>query len=76
MKIPVTLIQKHLLNAIPKLSGEGLPSYDDNNIDYALIPKIYSYFIMIKIDNISKKFFIKNNIVQALENINLLIEEK
>jgi len=30
---------------------------------------------MIKIDNISKKFFIKNNIVQALNNINLLIEE-
>ena len=30
---------------------------------------------MIKIDSISKKFFIKNNIVQALDNINLLIEE-
>ena len=30
---------------------------------------------MIKIDNISKKFFIKNNTVQALNNINLLIEE-
>ena len=30
---------------------------------------------MIKINNISKKFFIKNNIVQALNNINLLIEE-
>ena len=31
---------------------------------------------MIKINNISKKFFIKNNEVQALKKINLLIEEK
>ena len=31
---------------------------------------------MIKIKNISKKFFIKNNEVQALSKINLLIEEK
>lgn len=30
---------------------------------------------MIQIDSISKKFFIKNNVVQALDNINLLIEE-
>jgi ABC-type glutathione transport system ATPase component len=31
---------------------------------------------MIKIDNISKKFIIKNNVIHALQNINLLIEEK
>ncbi|PPR47727.1 MAG: Glutathione import ATP-binding protein GsiA [Alphaproteobacteria bacterium MarineAlpha5_Bin9] len=31
---------------------------------------------MIKINNISKKFFIKNNEVQALNKINLIIEEK
>jgi len=31
---------------------------------------------MIKINNICKSFFIKNNIVHALQNINLLIEEK
>ena len=31
---------------------------------------------MIKISNISKKFFIKNNIVEALQSINLIIEEK
>ena len=31
---------------------------------------------MIKIKNISKRFFIKNNEVQALSKINLLIEEK
>ena len=30
---------KALLDAIPKLSGEGLPSYNDNKIDYASIPK-------------------------------------
>ena len=30
---------------------------------------------MIKIENISKKFIIKNNIVQALEKINLLIKK-
>ena len=30
---------KALLDAIPKLSGEGLPSYDDTDTDYALIPK-------------------------------------
>ena len=29
---------------------------------------------MIRIDNISKRFFIKNNIVQALDSINLTIE--
>ena len=28
-----------LLNAIPKLSGEGLPKHDENPPDYALIPK-------------------------------------
>ena len=28
-----------LLNAIPKLSGEGLPKHDENSPDYALIPK-------------------------------------
>ena len=31
---------------------------------------------MIKIDNISKKFIIKNNVIHALQNINLLIEEE
>ena len=31
---------------------------------------------MIKISNISKKFFIKNTIVKALQDINLIIEEK
>ena len=31
---------------------------------------------MIKIKNISKRFFIKNSEVQALNKINLLIEEK
>ena len=31
---------------------------------------------MIKIDNISKKFIIKNNVIHALQNINLLIEER
>ena len=31
---------------------------------------------MIKISNISKKFLIKNNIVEALKSINLIIEEK
>ena len=31
---------------------------------------------MIKINNICKSFIIKNNIVKALQNINLLIEEK
>ena len=31
---------------------------------------------MIKINNICKSFIIKNNIVNALQNINLLIEEK
>ena len=30
---------------------------------------------MIKISNISKKFLIKNNIVEALKSINLIIEE-
>ena len=30
---------------------------------------------MIRIDNISKKFIIKNNVIHALQNINLLIEE-
>ena len=30
---------KALLDAIPKLSGEGLPSYNDNQTDYSLIPK-------------------------------------
>ena len=30
---------KALLDAIPKLSGEGLPTYDENSTDYALIPK-------------------------------------
>ena len=31
---------------------------------------------MIKINNISKKFLIKNNIVEALKSINLIVEEK
>jgi len=31
---------------------------------------------MIKISNISKKFLIKNNIVEALKSINLIVEEK
>ena len=30
---------KALLDSIPKLSGEGLPPYDDNSPDYASIPK-------------------------------------
>ena len=30
---------KALLDSIPKLSGEGLPQYDDNSPDYASIPK-------------------------------------
>ena len=31
---------------------------------------------MIKINNISKKFLIKNNIVEALKSINLIVKEK
>ena len=31
---------------------------------------------MIEINNISKKFIIKNIVVQALQDINLIIEEK
>lgn len=35
---------KALLNSIPKLSGEGLPVYDDNPPDYASIPKFVHDF--------------------------------